>query len=194
MESDKRITTEVDFSLTRNISLFRRAVIFTFLLTFPGILSISLFVLQDVISIKSINQTSITPISPVKPGSVAQQTNQCSTVKSRKQFHGLNGPSGVQVSMVERSSQRDVSSDAFWWYQKNGWMERNIVRLFQRDKGIRVKISCTCVGLDPREWQTIFVVWSQWKGWEWCGKHGVKINRRRPLLRNFWFDFGSLLC
>ena len=24
---------------------------------------------------------------------------------------------------------------------------------------------------------TAIVVWSQWTGWKWCGKHGVKINR-----------------
>ena len=35
---------------------------------------------------QSINQTSIAPISPVKPAPVAQQPNQCSTAKSRKQF------------------------------------------------------------------------------------------------------------
>ena len=35
---------------------------------------------------QSINQTSIAPINPEKPGWVVRQPNQCSTVKSRKQF------------------------------------------------------------------------------------------------------------
>ena len=44
------------------------------------------------ISFQSINQTSIAPISPAKPGSVTIQPNQCSTAKSRKQFHNINRP------------------------------------------------------------------------------------------------------
>ena len=62
-------------------------------------------------AIQSNNQTSIAPISQAKPGSVAQQANQCSTAKSMKQFHGINGLSGVLVSKGERLSERDVSSD-----------------------------------------------------------------------------------
>ena len=58
---------------------------------------------------QSINQTSTVPISLAKPGSVARQTNQCSIAKSMKQFHGINGLSGVSVSEGERPSQRDVS-------------------------------------------------------------------------------------
>ena len=57
--------------------------------------------------IQSINQTSIAPISPAKPGSVAQQPNQCSTAKSKKQFHNINRPLGMPVSMEERPSQRE---------------------------------------------------------------------------------------
>ena len=60
---------------------------------------------------QSMNQTSIVPISPVKPGSVAQQPNQCSTAKSRKQFRNINRPWGVAVSMGKRPNQRDVSWD-----------------------------------------------------------------------------------
>ena len=41
----------------------------------------------------------------------------------------------------------------------------------------RVKNSCTCVGLDPRDWQSNTFVLSQWMGWEWCGEHGVQINK-----------------
>ena len=44
-------------------------------------------------------------------------------------------------------------------------------------RGARVKSSCTSIGLDPRDWQTIIVVWSQWMGRKRCGKHEVKINR-----------------
>ena len=60
---------------------------------------------------QSINQTSIAPISPKKAGSVARQSNQCSTAKSRKQFRNINRPWGVTISMGERPNQRDVSSD-----------------------------------------------------------------------------------
>ena len=67
--------------------------------------------IRDLRSIQSISQTSIEPISPAKPGSVAQQPNQCPTAKSRKEFHNINRPWGVMVSMGERPSQRDVSSD-----------------------------------------------------------------------------------
>ena len=38
-------------------------------------------------SINQSIQSSIVPISPAKPGSVAWQPNQCSTAKSKKQFH-----------------------------------------------------------------------------------------------------------
>ena len=62
-------------------------------------------------SYQSINQISIAPISPAKPGSVARQPNQCSTANSRKQFCNMNEPKGMTVSMGERPSQRDVSSD-----------------------------------------------------------------------------------
>ena len=62
---------------------------------------------------QSINQISIAPISPAKPGSVARQRNQCPTANSRKQFHNINRPSGMPVSMRERWSQRDVYTGAF---------------------------------------------------------------------------------
>ena len=68
---------------------------------------------------QSINQTAIVPISLAKPDSVAQQPNQCSTAKSRKQFRIINRPWGVTVSMGERPSQRGASSDISWswWHQ-----------------------------------------------------------------------------
>ena len=43
--------------------------------------------------------------------------------------------------------------------------------------GTRVKSFSTSIGLDPRDWQTIIIAWSQWTGRNRCGKHGVKINR-----------------
>ena len=58
----------------------------------------------------------------------------------------------------------------------NGWMDRQW-EVGPERQGTRVKSSCTCFGLDPRDWQTNAFAWSQWKGWEWWGKHGVKINR-----------------
>ena len=162
------------------------------------------------------------------------------------------------VSMEERPSQRALSRDVSWrlelkWLSKGG---------FSKERGSRVKCSCTCVGLDSRDWQTasfvctpsfwnnlpLFVcssisiatfknhlkthlltwpfshghkhaqwlfratgllywfccwtliwlshhcawlcwgswcysnlidwlVWCRWPGWEWWGKHGLKINR-----------------
>ena len=42
----------------------------------------------------------------------------------------------------------------------------------------RVKSSFACDGLDRGDWLTNAFVWAQWTGWEWCGKHGVKMNRR----------------
>ena len=61
--------------------------------------------------IQSINPISIEPIFPANPGSAVPRLNQCATAKSMKQFHNINGPSSEQVSMGERPSQRDVSSD-----------------------------------------------------------------------------------
>ena len=58
----------------------------------------------------------------------------------------------------------------------NGWMDRQ-QEVVPKRQSTRVKSSCTCVGLDPRDWRTIILVWSQWMGWEWWGEHGVKINR-----------------
>ena len=57
-----------------------------------------------------------------------------------------------------------------------GWMDRQREDVPRR-QGTRVKSSCICVGLDPRDWQIIIVVWSQWMGWKRCSKHGVKIDR-----------------
>ena len=72
-------------------------------------------VVPTIVPILSINQISIATIFPAsKRGLVARHLNQCSTAKSKKQFHNINGPSGVLVSMGERPSQIDVSSDVSW--------------------------------------------------------------------------------
>ena len=58
----------------------------------------------------------------------------------------------------------------------NGWTDRQRGVVPKR-WSTRVKSSCTCDGLDSRDRQTNTFVRSQWMGWEWCGKHRVKINR-----------------
>ena len=58
----------------------------------------------------------------------------------------------------------------------NGWTDRQR-QVVPRKWGTRMISSCTRVGLDPRDWQTIIVVRSQWTGWKRCSKQGVKINR-----------------
>ena len=57
-----------------------------------------------------------------------------------------------------------------------GWTDRQ-QEVVPKRRGTRVKSSSTSIGLDPREWQTIIIVWSQWTGRNRCSKHGVKINR-----------------
>ena len=56
----------------------------------------------------------LTSISLIWPDSVAPQRNQCSTPKLMKQFHSINRPLGVLVSMEERPSLRDVLWDVSW--------------------------------------------------------------------------------
>ena len=58
----------------------------------------------------------------------------------------------------------------------NGWTDRQR-EVVPKIRGTRVKRSSTSIGLDPRDWQTIIIVWSQWTGRNRCGKHRVKINR-----------------
>ena len=53
-----------------------------------------------------------------------------------------------------------------------GWTDRQ-----QEVVPKRVKSSSTSIGLDPRDWQTIIIVWSQWTGRNRCSQHGMKINR-----------------
>ena len=126
---------------------------------------------------QSINQISIAPITPAKPGSVAQQPNQCSTAKLKKQLCNINRPSGMLVSMGDRPSQRcvfrcflRVAAEMAEWTDSG--------RLFQRDgvqewKALESVLVLT-LGTD-RQINTF--VWFQWTGWKWCGKHGVKVDR-----------------
>ena len=57
----------------------------------------------------------------------------------------------------------------------NVWIDRQQAVVAGR-RGTRVKSSCTCVGLDPRDRQANCFAWSQWMAWESCGKLGVKIS------------------
>ena len=58
----------------------------------------------------------------------------------------------------------------------NGWTDRQR-EVVPKRRDTRVKGSSTSIGFDPRDWQTIIVVWSQWTGRNRCGKDGMKINR-----------------
>ena len=121
-----------------------------------------------------------------------------------KQFHNINRLSGLPVSMGEKAKSRrcvlrcffNLSINQSHYYSATipskaklsgvtaksvflkgsnwiGWMDRQW-EVVPKRWGTRVKSSRTCVALDPRDWQTIIVVWSQRRGWKWCGKHGVK--------------------
>ena len=57
-----------------------------------------------------------------------------------------------------------------------GWTDRQW-EVIPKRWGTRVKSSSTSIGLDPRDWQTIIIVWSQRTGRNRCSQHGVKINR-----------------
>ena len=57
-----------------------------------------------------------------------------------------------------------------------GWTDRQR-QVVSKRRGTRVKRSSTNIGLDPRDWQTIIIVWSQWTGRNRCSQHGMKINR-----------------
>ena len=128
---------------------------------------------------QSINQWNFYHANfPAKPGSVAQQLNRCSTAKSVKQFHNINGHSGVVQSRgggEEVKSKRRVSR-CFFKVATDMAQRIDSERFFQRDGAQEWKL-LPCVGLDPRHRQTNSFLWSQCTGWMWCGKHGVKINR-----------------
>ena len=126
---------------------------------------------------QSINHTSTAPISPAKPGSLAVtaesvfnsniDANSSVTSKGHGEWRYLWGKGQVKelfLLIFHKGSN---------WY---GWTYRQL-QVVPKRRGTRVKSSCTSIGLDPRDWQTIIVVWSQWKGWKWCGKNGMKINR-----------------
>ena len=125
---------------------------------------------------QSANQTSIAPISPVKPGSMARQQNQRSTVKLRKQFHDINRPSGMPVSMGERSNQKCVLR-CFMKVATEMAERTDSSSLFQRDgsqewQALGPVLVCT-LGTD----RLLVNVQSEWVGWKWYGKLGVKGKR-----------------
>ena len=74
---------------------------------------------------QSINPISIASISLAKPGSVARQPNQRLTAKLKKQFHGINGLSGVPVSKGGKGQVKEMCLHKFLdgsnW---NGWADR----------------------------------------------------------------------
>ena len=119
---------------------------------------------------------SIVPISSAKPGSVVRQPNQCSTAKSKKQFHNINRPWSMTVSVGEGQVKEMCLQMLLEGRNWSGWTNRQR-QVVQKKRDTRLKSSSACVGLDHRYWQIIIVVWSQWTGWEWCSKHGVKIHR-----------------
>ena len=126
---------------------------------------------------QSINQTSIVPISPAKPGSVARQRNQCSTAESRKQFRNIKRPWGVWRYLWGKGQIKEMCLQIFLEGRNwTCWTDRQR-QVVPKRRGTRVKSSSTSIGLDPRDWQTNIIVWSQWTGRNRCGKHGVKINR-----------------
>ena len=126
---------------------------------------------------QSINQISIAPLSQAKPSLVAWQPNRCSTAKLMKQFRNISEGHRACWCLWGTGQVKEMCLQMFLegsnW---NGWMGRQR-EVVQKRQGTRVKSSCACVGLVPRDRQTNSLVWSQWTEWEWCGKHGVKINR-----------------
>ena len=84
----------------------------------------------------SINQISIVTISPAKSDSVAQQPNQRPTAKSKKQFHNINRPLGMLVSMGGNGGKAKSKRCVFRCFLKVATeiAERtDSGRLFQRD-------------------------------------------------------------
>ena len=125
-------------------------------------------------TIESINQISIAPISPAKPGStfwisVQQQNQRHSSVTSM-------GLRSCQC-LWEQGQVKEMCLEIFLGGSNwNGWTDRQWGVVPER-QSTGVKSSCTCVGPDPRDWQTNSLAWSQWTRRKWCGKHGMKINR-----------------
>ena len=117
--------------------------------------------MEDIYINQSINETSIAPISPARPGSVTRQPNQRSSAKSRKQFHDINRPWGVTVSMGGEGQIKEVCLQIFLEGSNcTGWTDRQR-EVVPKGWGTRVKSSSTSIGLDPWDWQTIIIVWTQ---------------------------------
>ena len=126
---------------------------------------------------QSISQISIVPIPPEQVGSVAQQRNQCSTAKSKKQFRNIDGPSIGHASVYggKAISKRcvfrcflKVTTEMAEWTDSR--------RLLQRDGAQEWKALAPVLVLTTGT-DSITFLQSQWVGWEWCGKHGVEVNR-----------------
>ena len=82
---------------------------------------------------QSINQASISPISPAKPGSVAQQPNQCSTAKLRKQFRNINRPLGSDGIYGGKAKSKRYVFRCFLKVVTELAERTDSGRLFQRD-------------------------------------------------------------
>ena len=80
------------------------------------------------------------------------------------------------VYMGEKAKSKSVFSDILWRQQLN-WLTDRQREAVPKRWGARVKSSSTSTGLDPWDWQTIIIVWSQWTGRNQCSQHGMKINR-----------------
>ena len=69
-----------------------------------------------------------------------------------------------------------MSWDVSWRLQLR-WLNEQIVGACLKGKGHKgEKPSCLCWSRPYRNWQIDSFIWYQWPGWEWCGKHGGKMN------------------
>ena len=125
---------------------------------------------------QSINQTSIPPISPASQAqwcnsqiSIQQQNRGNSSVTStgHGEWRYLWGKGQVEEMCLQ------IFLEGSNW---TAWTDRQH-QVVPKRRGTRVKSSSTSIGLDSRDWQTIFIVWSQWTGRNRCSQHGMKINR-----------------
>ena len=125
----------------------------------------------DVWEYQSINQSNF--YSANIPGEARLSGT---TATSRKQFRNINRPWEVMVSMGGKAESKRC---VFRYFLKVGteMAERtDSGRLFQRDGAQEWKALAPVLVLTLGTDKTIIIVWSQWTGRNWCGKHGVKIN------------------
>ena len=115
---------------------------------------------------------------------------------NQSNFYSANIPGQVSVQQKNRGNRSVTSAGHgdwryLWGKGQNkemclqiflegsnwtGWMDRQR-QVVPKRRGTRVKSSSTSIGLDPRDWQTIIIVWSQWTGRNQCSQRGMKINR-----------------